>query len=317
MEITPELQSRLAQLEAKYAATGQNLDSYLEGLLYTDYLSYWDYIQLDVLLALQKPKTSIPDEQIFIIYHQITELYFKLVMLELEQLQTNQALNQDELLMRLERINRYFENLVRSFAVMVDGMDKKQFLQYRMALLPASGFQSAQYRMIEIACCPLLNLVDAQLRANMAAEQSIEKLFEHIYWLQGATELSTGKKTYTLLQFEAKYKAQLLAHAKRMQHLNVWQLVTQTEGALQNQNILAALKELDQHVNVNWPLAHYKSAVRYLHKNPADIAATGGTNWQKYLPPRFQKRIFFPSVWSQTELNEWGKSWVESIFKNI
>ena len=59
---------------------------------------------------------------------------------------------------------------------------------------------------------------------------------------------------------------------------------------------------------------HYKSAVRYLHKNPEDIAATGGTNWQKYLPPRFQKRVFYPELWSETEINEWGKSWVEDLF---
>jgi tryptophan 2,3-dioxygenase len=64
-------------------------------------------------------------------------------------------------------------------------------------------------------------------------------------------------------------------------------------------------------VNVNWPLAHYKSAVRYLQKDPADIAATGGTNWQKYLPPRFQRRVFFPELWSPQELEEWGKSWVK------
>ena len=44
------------------------------------------------------------------------------------------------------------------------------------------------------------------------------------------------------------------------------------------------MRWLDINVNVNWPLAHYKSAVRYLHKDPVDIAATGGTNWQKYLP---------------------------------
>jgi tryptophan 2,3-dioxygenase len=41
-----------------------------------------------------------------------------------------------------------------------------------------------------------------------------------------------------------------------------------------------------------------------------DIAATGGTNWQKYLPPRFQKVIFFPDLWTQQEQEEWGKGWV-------
>jgi tryptophan 2,3-dioxygenase len=68
---------------------------------------------------------------------------------------------------------------------------------------------------------------------------------------------------------------------------------------------------LDVNVNINWPLSHYKSAVRYLQKDPEDIAATGGTNWQKYLPPRFQKRIFYPELWSEEEQTNWGKGWVE------
>ena len=73
---------------------------------------------------------------------------------------------------------------------------------------------------------------------------------------------------------------------------------------------------MDVNVNVNWVLSHYKSAVRYLQKDPEDIAATGGTNWQKYLPPRFQKRIFYPELWNENELAEWGKNWVKSVVFN-
>jgi tryptophan 2,3-dioxygenase len=71
------------------------------------------------------------------------------------------------------------------------------------------------------------------------------------------------------------------------------------------------MRWLDVNVNINWTLAHYKSAVRYLQRDPEDIAATGGTNWQKYLPPRFQKRIFFPELWTEQELEDWGKTWVK------
>jgi tryptophan 2,3-dioxygenase len=76
---------------------------------------------------------------------------------------------------------------------------------------------------------------------------------------------------------------------------------------------MLALRQLDVNININWPLSHYKSAVRYLQADPEDIAATGGTNWQKYLPPRFQKRIFFPELWNENETNEWGKGWVKSV----
>jgi tryptophan 2,3-dioxygenase len=51
-----------------------------------------------------------------------------------------------------------------------------------------------------------------------------------------------------------------------------------------------------------------------LARQDKDVAATGGTNWQKYLPPRFQKRIFYPTLWSAEEQENWGKAWVEETF---
>ena len=65
---------------------GQDLSSYLDGLLYADYRTYWDLIHLDTLLSLQRPQTPIPDEVVFIVYHQITELYFKLSLHEFERM---------------------------------------------------------------------------------------------------------------------------------------------------------------------------------------------------------------------------------------
>ena len=60
-----------------------------DGLLLSNYLTYWDYTHVETLLTLQNPKTDFPDEVIFIIYHQITELYFKLSLHELEQIGHN------------------------------------------------------------------------------------------------------------------------------------------------------------------------------------------------------------------------------------
>ena len=68
------IEELVLKLEEKYKRMGQDLASYLEGRLYEDYVPYWDYIHLDTLLTLQKPKTPIPDEHIFIMYHQVTEL---------------------------------------------------------------------------------------------------------------------------------------------------------------------------------------------------------------------------------------------------
>ena len=51
----------------------------------------------------------------------------------------------------------------------------------------------------------------------------------------------------------------------------------------------------------------FKSAARYLQRDPVELKATGGTNWQQYLPPRKQMLTFFPELWSGAELEDWGK----------
>ncbi|HLP11112.1 MAG TPA: tryptophan 2,3-dioxygenase family protein [Flavobacteriales bacterium] len=318
MEIKPEIAERIKLLAAKYEVMGQDLVSYLDGLLYSDYLTYWDYIHLDTLLSLQSPRTPFPDEEIFIMYHQITELYFKLCLHEFEQVGAKTDLTAEFLTARVKRINAYFESLTRSFEIMVDGMEREQFLKFRMALLPASGFQSAQYRKIEICSTDFKNLVEPDYRKRydgVITESMIEDMFNNIYWKKGATELASGKKTLTLEQFEKKYSTELTALAKKFRLTNLWRMYKSLpEDQQQNEALKNQLKYLDVNVNINWPLQHYKSAVRYLQRNPEDIAATGGTNWQKYLPPRFQRRIFYPELWNETEHEEWGKGWVE---KNV
>ncbi|MBD0260536.1 MAG: tryptophan 2,3-dioxygenase, partial [Cytophagales bacterium] len=144
-EHTPE--EWLHDIQEKYVAIGQNPSVYLEGLLYAKPLHYWDYIHVDTLLSLQIPRTDFPDEQIFIMYHQVTELYFKMVQLEMEQIQAKgEAVEEAFLAARVDRINRYFRILVQSFDVMLVGMDAAQFRKFRMSLFPASGFQSALFR---------------------------------------------------------------------------------------------------------------------------------------------------------------------------
>jgi tryptophan 2,3-dioxygenase len=75
-----------------------------------------------------------------------------------------------------------------------------------------------------------------------------------------------------------------------------------------NAEVIKRLREFDTLANVLWPLAHMRSAGHYLHKDPEDIKATGGTNWQKYLPPRFQKIIFYPELWNEEEKAQWGSA---------
>lgn len=192
MEPSEKTEALIAELKAKFEASGQNINDYLEGMLIGNYEPYWRYIAVDALLSLQQPKTDVPDEMIFIGYHQITELYFKLILHELEQMR-DVNLGAKRFADKLSRIRRYFNNLIYSFDIMIDGMEKEQFLKFRMALLPSSGFQSAQFRLIEMAFTDLNNLALAEQREALIG-QNLEMQYNAIYWKQGAVVAETGRK---------------------------------------------------------------------------------------------------------------------------
>ena len=318
-----KLLQQIKKLSKKYLATGQDIYSFLDGLLYSDYIGYWDYIHLDTLLSLQNPKTDFPDEKIFIIYHQISELYFKLIISELEQISNNgkhvldsgedlgwhKKIKIDFFIERIKRIIRYFENLVNSFEIMINGMDKKEFLKFRMALLPGSGFQSVQFRLIEIYSTELKNL--CPLKSNA---KSNTDFLDNIYWQSGAKELKTKKKTYTLQQFNKKYHNLLLLKMSELKNKNIYKKFNSLKkNDKKIQTLKNLLRKYDHIVNIDWKLAHYKSAIKHLKND--NIKATGGTNWQKYLPPKFQKIIFFPKLWSKKEIENWGIHWVLENYK--
>ena len=313
--LDPAIQSRLETLKAKYANSGQELLDFLDGLLEADYLTYWDYIRLDTLLSLQQPRTQHHDEPIFIMYHQITELYFKLVLHELNAAVEAPMPGTAEwtpnhstaLTEHVRRCTRYFGALENSFAVMTDGLNREQFLRFRMALIPASGFQSSQYRMIELALARLNDLVHADLRSEYAQENDLSKLLENIYWRRGATLVETGEKALTLKQFEAKYDAMFADRAQKLRGITLSDRAKILEQNKElGDELRLALRELDHQVNVRWPMQHLKTAGRYLAKQPSDVRATGGTNWPKYLPPKFQLRIAFPFLWTLEEREQWG-----------
>ena len=310
---TEDLSAKLDLLKQKFDNDGQSINTHLDGLYHSKYVSYWEYVHLDTLLTLQTPKTDFPDELIFITYHQITELYFKLILHEMMQLREKENIDGDYFYKKIFRINWFLGQLIESFDIIAVGMDQEQFVKFRAALTPASGFQSVQYRMIEIAATDFINLVDKDSRANYTDYTTIEEMFEDIYWKKGAIENFTGKKSLTLRQFEEKYSRRLLRLANENKVRNLYAIFKRLPlEAINDPKIILAMKRFDTYVNINWPLAHYKYAVRYLHQPNEDVSSTGGTNWQKYLPPRFQKRIFFPSLYSAQEMEDWGKSWVET-----
>tara|TARA_R110002110_G_scaffold404606_1_gene623055 strand:- start:62244 stop:63191 length:948 start_codon:yes stop_codon:yes gene_type:complete len=305
-----EINQKIAQLEQLLAeTTEQPLTDYLDGLLHTKPINYWDYIQLETLLNLQKPKTNIQDETIFITYHQICELMFLLIIQECHALCFNSSGALSVWQKHLSRIIRYYKHLISSFDIMTEGLDKTEFLQFRVALFPSSGFQSFQYRKIELYSSSLHQLIHAQNRNAISPTAPLVEQYDELYWKFGNRDFKTGKKTLTLKQFEAEYDDDLLRLAEQLETKNIRaKYLGLSQKEQENPELIKLLKAYDQQANLFWPLVHMGAAKKFLAKSPEDLAATGGTNWQDYLPPSHQKIMFFPEVWGMEEKHKWDKS---------
>lgn len=299
-------QHTIKDIEKKYQSLDQDPNTYLKGLYHSKPITYWDYIQVDTLLSLQNPRTNFSDEPIFIMYHQVTELLLKLIVHELKQVV---ELNPDAGLMaeKISRVNRYAQILTQSFSVMREGMDYDQYNQFRLALAPASGFQSVQFRYIELYCTDVCNLVNHRIKDKVNKETALEELFDNFYWLDAGVDRKTGKKSLTLQQFLDKYFLNIKKTAAECKESNVLRKFEKLNSSENKYNELkTALRNFDKTYNVEWPLAHLKTAEYYLDLKGENKAATGGSEWKKYLHPSYQRRIFFPSLWTEEELNNWG-----------
>jgi tryptophan 2,3-dioxygenase len=295
------------KLKEKYEAIGQNPDVHLSGLLYAKPMNYWDFANTDALLSLQIQRTTLPDEMVFIMYHQINELLFKMILWEIEQIADKEELTPEFFASRLGRVSRYFDMLSSSFDIMGEGMDIDQYMKFRDTLTPASGFQSAQYRMIEFASTELINLIDIRFRATIDRNTPFSHAFDHLYWQAAGKNYETGEKSTMLTLFEERYMDDFIVFMKKYNTLNIWSKFKSLPTASQNDvKLVNAMRHYDHTVNVLWVMAHLNAAAKYLNSGGKAVEATGGSDWQRYMHPKYQRRIFFPELWSKDELENWG-----------
>src|SRR5262245_4730708 len=147
--------------------------------------NYWDYVRIEELLALQKGLAAeeselTNDEVLFITVHQFFELWFKLILRELRFLRDffHQELVEEQELSRavagLRRVVTILRLCASHFEV-VETLSTRNYLAFRDKLTPASGFQSAQLRQIEI----VLGLSDQQRIGLETGESYLDALRAH------------------------------------------------------------------------------------------------------------------------------------------
>jgi tryptophan 2,3-dioxygenase len=129
---------------------GESADRWHDAQLdFSDSMSYGDYLSLDTLLSAQHPRSPEHNEMLFIVQHQTSELWMRLVLCEMRA--ALDAVRRDELprvFKMLARVSRVFEQLVASWSVLAT-MTPSEYTAMRPYLGSSSGFQSHQYRQIE------------------------------------------------------------------------------------------------------------------------------------------------------------------------
>lgn len=116
---------------------------------------YGDYLALPTILSSQKPKSGAHDEILFIIIHQVYELWFKQILHELDsisKIMEQESIPENAISTVVHRLDRITEiqNILNDQLKIIETMTPLDFMDFRDHLNPASGFQSIQFRLVEM-----------------------------------------------------------------------------------------------------------------------------------------------------------------------
>ncbi|HEY6389666.1 MAG TPA: tryptophan 2,3-dioxygenase family protein [Bryobacteraceae bacterium] len=271
------------------------------GLPPADEITYWRYLQLDTLLNLQQPRTDSADEKPFIILHQIAELLFTLIIHELEQITETEGQDPEHWRVHLLRVVQYFKFLTAQLGLTAKGVEKREFQKFRHTLFPASGFQSFQYRKIEILSARLYDLTVRDDRDRCTYASPIEQLLECLYWRRVGAVSGEGKNA-TLVNFEERYLRELTELAYHCARRNVAARYEALPAAWKSdQSIVDLLRRYDRLANRTWPQLHFRLAMDFLSDGAAAQESSGGTDWRVYLQAKQRHIRFFPELLRETD----------------
>ncbi len=254
-------------------------------------MSYGDYLHLDEILGAQKPLSPDHNEMLFIIQHQTSELWMKLMLHELRAAIENVA--KDELataFKMLARVSKIMEQLVHAWDVLAT-MTPPEYSAIRPYLANSSGFQSAQYRCIEFALgnknAAMLkpHAHRADLLAQVQAAYEAPSLYDESLKLLARRGLSVPA-SHTARDWTKGYEASmeveqawLVVYRDPKAHWDLYQLgeeLTDLEDAFRQ-----------------WRFRHVTTVERVIGFK----RGTGGTGGVSYLRKMLDV-VLFPEIWT-------------------
>jgi tryptophan 2,3-dioxygenase len=248
-------------------------------------LSYGSYLQVGELIKLQKLLSDPPrhDEMLFIVIHQVFELWFKQLLHELDaivgKLDAGEPLSAQRMFRRCIEIERV---LIQQLTVL-ETMTPNDFLTFRDHLMPASGFQSAQFRYLEAACG-----VPSERHLSAFAPGSDEH-GELTRRISGPTILSAFFKLLRSRGFDLPEGTDEASHDKR-----VHELVRIYQNPDENYDLYLlceAMVEFDEQFTL-WRVHHMQMVERMIGSKPG----TGGSAGVSYLRGTLDRK-FFAELW--------------------
>ncbi|MDP3760349.1 MAG: tryptophan 2,3-dioxygenase [Ramlibacter sp.] len=253
-------------------------------------MSYGDYLQLDAILNAQKPLSPDHNEMLFIIQHQTSELWMKLMLHELRAAIANVAA--DELgnaFKMLARVSRIMEQLVHAWDVLAT-MTPPEYSAIRPYLGSSSGFQSAQYRCIEFALgnknAAMLkpHVHRPELLAQVQAAYEAPSLYDEALRLLARRGLAVPAAyvqrdwTQPYIESDEVEQAWLVVYRDPKQHWDLYQLGEE-------------LTDLEDAFRL-WRFRHVTTVERIIGFK----RGTGGTGGVSYLRKMLDV-VLFPEIW--------------------
>lgn len=259
-------------------------------------MSYGEYLHIDQILEHQKCLSDAPDELLFIIQHQTSELWMKLLLHELGSART--AISQDQLpqaFKMMSRVSRILEQLNNAWDVLRT-MTPSDYSTFRDILGQSSGFQSLQYRMIEFA---LGNRNKAMLKPH-------EHVAEATRMLKG--ELAKPSLYHEVLRYAARQgfdvpefalgEPQATPHSADPRITELWATVyLDTAKHWTLYELAEKLVDIEDYFR-RWRFNHVTTVQRIIGFK----RGTGGTSGVNYLKRMLEVELF-PELWNvRTEL---------------
>ena len=254
-------------------------------------MSYGDYLQLDAILGAQKTLSPDHNEMLFIIQHQTSELWMKLMLHELRAAIANVVADElGDAFKKLARVSKIMEQLVHAWDVLAT-MTPPEYSAIRPYLANSSGFQSAQYRCIEFALGnknaamlkPHAHRADllAQVQAAFEAPSLYDEALRLLARRGLAVPASHTERDWTqaYAESEAVEQAWLVAYRNPKAHWDLYQLGEE-------------LTDLEDAFRL-WRFRHVTTVERVIGFK----RGTGGTGGVSYLREMLDV-VLFPEIWT-------------------